>query len=211
MIARVPSVRFPLCTPRALAAFIAGIVILAGCATASAQSIGVRGGVNVSTIKFTPPEALGLDVSGEIGVTAGAFMGFLEASQLSFELGGQLSMRRVAFGPDISNTITYVEVPVMARYAFVGGEGMTIRALGGGSLGFRVAASESVGGDSYSVKDSYKPFDFAVVFGAQAEWKQRWLFEGRYLYGITEAYEVIVGGLESRQRGFQILAGYRLR
>lgn len=190
---------------------VAGLMLLAGSATASAQSIWVRGGVNVSTIKFSPPEELGIDVGGEIGVTAGALMGFRDAARLGFELGGQLSMRRVAFGPDITDTITYIEVPVVARYAFVRREGMTIRALGGGSIGFRIAASESADGDSYSVKDSYKPYDFAVVVGAQAEWKNRWLFEGRYLFGLSEAYEVTVGGLETTQRGFQFLVGYRLR
>jgi len=189
---------------------LVGLIVLASTATASAQSLGVRGGINLSTIKFSPPEDLGLEPSAEIGVTAGAFLGFRDAAKLSFEVGGQLSMRRVAFGPDIIDTITYVEVPVVARYAFVRGEGMTIRALGGGSMGFRIAASESVAGDSASVTDSYKPFDFALVVGGQVEWKHRWLFEGRYLYGLSEAYEV-TAGFETRQQGFQILVGYRLR
>jgi len=117
----------------------------------------------------------------------------------------------VAFGPDITDTITYIEVPVVARYAFVRGEGMTIRALGGGSMGFRIAASESVVGDSSSVKDAYKPFEFAMVFGGQVEWKNRWVFEGRYLFGLSDVYDVTIGGMETSQRGFQILVGYRLR
>jgi hypothetical protein len=134
-----------------------------------------------------------------------------DAARLSYELRGQYSMRRVAFGPDIMDTITFIEVPVVGRYAFVRGEGMTIRALGGGSMGFRLAASESVVGDSSSVTDAYKPFEFAVVVGGQAEWKNRWVFEGRYLFGLTDAYEVTIGGMQTSQRGFQILVGYRLR
>ena len=94
---------------------------------------------------------------------------------------------------------------------------MTIRALGGASMGFRIAATETVSvpdvqaEDSDSVKDAYKPFDFAVVVGAQAEWKSRWVFEGRYLFGLSDVYEVTVGGFETSQRGFQILVGYRFR
>ena len=190
---------------------LTGVLLLAAQETASAQSLWVKGGINVSTIKVSPPDGLG-EVSGEVGVTAGASLTFRDATRLGYELGGLLSMRRVAFGPDTLDTITYIEVPVVARYAFVRNEGMTIRAIGGGSMGFRIAASESVGGDSSTVKDAYKPFDFAVVVGAQAEWKNRWLFEGRYLFGLSEAYEeAAFVGIETRQRGFQILVGYRLR
>jgi len=189
---------------------LTGLALLAGAETASAQSLWLNGGINLSTIHVSPPESLG-DVSGEIGVTAGASLTFHDAARLSYELRGQLSMRRVAFGPDITDTITYIEVPVVARYAFVRGEGMTIRALGGGSMGFRIAASESVVGDSSSVKDAYKPFEFAMVFGGQVEWKNRWVFEGRYLFGLSDVYDVTIGGMETSQRGFQILVGYRLR
>jgi hypothetical protein len=189
---------------------LTGLALLAGAATASAQSLWLNGGINLSTIHVSPPESLG-DVSGDVGVTAGASLTFHDAARLSYELRGQLSMRRIAFGPDIMDTITYIEVPAVARYAFVRGEGMTLRVLGGGSMGFRVAASESVVGDSSSVKDAYKPFEFAVVVGGQAEWKNRWVFEGRYLFGLSDVYDVTIGGTQTSQRGFQILVGYRLR
>ena len=189
---------------------LTGLALLAGAATASAQSLWLNGGINLSTIHVSPPESLG-DVSGDVGVTAGASLTFHDAARLSYELRGQLSMRRIAFGPDIMDTITYIEVPVVARYAFMRGEGMTLRVLGGGSMGFRVAASESVVGDSSSVKDAYKPFEFAVVVGGQAEWKNRWVFEGRYLFGLSDVYDVTIGGTQTSQRGFQILVGYRLR
>jgi hypothetical protein len=194
----------------AAAAVVAALMLLGGSATVAAQSLGVKGGVNVSTIKISPPEDVGVDVSGQIGLTAGGFMGFRDAAKLGFELGGQLSIRRVSFGPEIADTITYIEVPALARYAFVRTEGTTIRALGGGSLGFRIAASESVSGESSSATDSYKPLDFAIVVGAQVEWKNRWVFEGRYLFGLSDVYEV-TAGFETSQRGFQVLVGYRLR
>jgi hypothetical protein len=193
------------------AGVLTGLALLAAGEPASAQSLWVKGGINLSTVRFSPPEEVGVDVSGEVGPTVGAALTFKDAARLSYELGGQLSIRRVAFGPDVTDTITYIEVPALARYAFVRGEGLTIRAVGGGSMGFRIAASESVGGDSSSVTDSYKPFDFAVVIGAQAEWKTRWVFEGRYLFGLSDVYDVTVGGFETSQRGFQILVGYRLR
>ena len=175
-----------------------------------ALALTIRRSAARAAIHVAPPESLG-DVSAEVGVTAGASLTFKDAARLGYELRGQLSIRRVAFGPDITDSISYIEVPVVARYAFVRGEGMTIRALGGGSMGFRIAATETVAGESSSVTDAYKPFEFAVVVGAQAEWKNRWVFEGRYLFGLSDVYEITIGGMETSQRGFQILVGYRFR
>jgi Outer membrane protein beta-barrel domain len=193
-------------------AFVILVSLAPGAAVqpASAQSFGVKGGANFSTVAVTPPDELGVEVSSKVGIVAGGFLTFWDASRLSVEAAGQLAMRRVAFGPDIEDTITYIEAPAVARYSIVSRPGMKFRGVGGVSFGFRVAASESAGGDSYSVTDAYKSLDIAAVVGAQAEWK-RWLFEGRYLYGFSEAYEVTVGGLKTRQRGVQILVGYRLR
>ena len=70
---------------------LTGLALLAGAATASAQSLWLNGGINLSTIHVSPPESLG-DVSGEVGVTAGAFLTAHDAARLSYELRGQLSM-----------------------------------------------------------------------------------------------------------------------
>jgi len=193
-------------------AFVILVSLAPGAAVqpAFAQSFGVKGGANFSTVVVTPPDELGLDVGSKVGIVAGGFLTFWDASRLSVEAAGQLAIRKVAFGPDIVDTITYIEAPAVIRYAFSNRPTMKIRAVGGVAFGFRVTASESVGGDSYSVTDAYKPLDISAVLGAQAEWN-RWLFEGRYLYGFSEAYEVTAGGLKTRQRGVQILVGYRLR
>ena len=98
---------------------LTGLLLLAGRETASAQSLWVKGGINVSTIKVSPSEELGVEVTGKVAVTVGGSLTFRDAATLGYEVGGQLSMRRVAFGPDITDTITYIEVPVLARYAFV--------------------------------------------------------------------------------------------
>lgn len=178
---------------------------------ASAQSFGIKGGVNFSTIVATPPEELGDTYRSRVGGLGGAFLAFRDASSMSFEVDGQFAMRRFTFGPDIAYAITYIEAPVVARYSFFKRPTMNVRALAGGVTGFRLTASESVGGDSSSVKDAYKPVDFAIVVGAQAEWNNRWQIEVRYQFGLTEVFEVTVGALETRQRGLQILVGYRLR
>ncbi|HXT70807.1 MAG TPA: porin family protein [Vicinamibacterales bacterium] len=177
---------------------------------AGAQAMGAKGGLTFSTVAVSPAGELG-EVSSEPGFAAGGFMTFKESARLSFEIAGLLSQRRIGFGPDITDAITYVEVPVLARYPFVNGGNMLVRAVGGVVPALRIAARETVAGSSYDVKDSYKPVDIAVAIGAQAEWKKKWVFEARYLFGVSGVYEVTAGGERTRQRGLQALVGYRLR
>jgi hypothetical protein len=195
---------------------VVSLVLSAGVRPASAQAFGVKGGANVSTIAVSPADGLG-DVSGKAGVVGGAFLTFHDTSRLSFEVAGQLVQRRFAFAPDVGepanirDTVTYVEAPVVVRWSLFGRPTMTVRGVGGVSLGFRVRATESLDGDSFSATDAYKPLDIALVVGAQAEWKNRWLVEGRYQFGVSDVYDVTIGGMKTRQRGLQILAGYRFR
>jgi len=188
----------------------AGLLLGLAARSAQAQSFGVKGGLNLSTIAVDPKGELG-EVTAKAGVTAGGFLTFKETSRLSFEVAGLLSMRRIDFGPIISDRITYLEAAVVARYPVMTRSGLIVRAVGGIVPAFRLAASESVAGDSASATDAYKAVDIAVTFGAQAEWKKKWTFEARYLFGVSDVYAVTLGSEQTRQRGLQVLVGYRLR
>jgi opacity protein-like surface antigen len=107
--------------------------------------------------------------------------------------------------------VTYIEGPAVARYRVWQRSNLLVRILGGGSANFRISARESVGGDSGSVTDAYRPFEFAVVAGAQAELHKKWHVDVRYLYGVTDPFDVTVGGIRPRQNSIEILVGYRLR
>ncbi len=183
---------------------------LASAPPAWAQSIGARGGLNLSTIAVDPAGELG-EINQRPGGAVGGFITFREAARLSFDVSGLLSVRRVGFGPGISDTITYLEAPLVARYLVMRPGNVPVRVIGGAAPAFRLAASESVDGDSFSVKEAYKAVDLAIVVGAQAEWKSKWLIDVRYLFGVSDVYEITAGGEQTRQRGLQFLVGYRLR
>ena len=177
---------------------------------AGAQSLGAKGGINLSTIHVSPSGELG-ELGSLPGGTFGGYVTFKETSRLSFEVNGFWSIRRISFGPLITDTLTYVEAPVIARYPVMSREGLVARVTGGVVPAFRISASESVSGESYSVKDAYKAFDLAVVVGGQAEFKNKWTIDVRYLFGVSDVYEVTIGSERTRQWGLQALVGYRLR
>ena len=192
------------------AAALAAGVLLTAATPSGAQTIGAKGGLNLSTLAVSPAGELG-EIAAKPGVTAGAFMTFKEASKLSFEVAGLISMRRISFGPVITDTITYVEAPVLARYRVMTRSRLLVRAVGGVVPAFRIVATEAVAGDSFSVKDAYKAIDLAVAVGAEVEWKKKWFVDARYLIGASPVYEVTLGSERTRQRGIQVLIGYRLR
>src|SRR6185295_42491 len=92
---------------QSLVNLVAGALLLAGASQAHAQALGAKGGVTLATISVKTEE-LGGDYSRGAGVVAGAFLTFRDVSKLSWEVGGQLSMRRMSFADVIDDTVTYV-------------------------------------------------------------------------------------------------------
>lgn len=186
--------------------------ILVTVSPAAAQGAGVKAGVTFSTIAVSPSDAFGVDVSGRAGLLAGGYMTFLEPARLSIQVDAQAALRRTDFGDDIEDTLTYLEIPAVARYAVMTRNTYVVRALAGGTFNYLIAARESVlGEDSDDVKDAFKSFDVGVVVGAQVEWNERWVFDGRYCIGLSDAFVEDVEGVRARHRSFQITAGYRFR
>lgn len=191
----------------------AALALLLGTArTAQGQSLvlGARGGVNLFTVAVSPEGYLG-EVKAKAGLVAGGFLIFKDEARLGIEVGAHYAVRRATFDAVITDTINYFEVPVVARYRLMTRPGLTLRAIAGGNIGILISAKESIGGQSVSATDAIKSTDTGVVAGAQAEWNKKWLFDFRYQYGLSDVYEVTIGGVKTRQNGFQILVGYRLR
>ena len=188
------------------------LLSMAAASPAAAQTRGVRGGVNLSTMTISPSDALGLELGGEVGATGGVFMTLRKAGPWDIEVGGQLSMRRLTFGPNIADTVTYLEVPGVVTVGVMKHGRVRVRALGGGSFGYVVAARESVFGEaSDSVKSAYNSVELAAIAGAQAELSARWSIDVRYLFGLTNPFPVDVTGGTARQRSLQVTAGYRFK
>ena len=184
------------------------VVLMLGVgASAAAQGLAAKAGVTFATV--ASDEDLGLTVSGQAGLLGGVSLTYWEDRRLSVQIDGQLALRRVAFGPNIEDRMTCVEVPVLGRYRLWRRESLVVRGLAGASLNAVLRATESVlGDDPFDNKSAFSTFELAVVVGAQAEWNERWIFDGRYYFGVTDTYSEVKG---ATQRGVQVSAAHRFR
>jgi len=187
------------------------LILLVASSPAAAQVRGVRGGVNFSTIVVSPHDLLGDEPGGGIGAIGGAFITLKKGDGWNIEVAGQLSMRRLTFGPHIDDTVTYLEVPGVFTFGVMRRGDRRVRVLGGGSFAYVVAARESVAGQSYTVKHAYRSVELGAVAGAQADVTPRWSVDVRYLIGLTNPYPEDVSGGTARQRSLEATVGYRFK
>ena len=196
---------------RRLAAFAAltmAAVFLAP-ATARAQGFGAKGGLTFVTIVHQPSEDYGIEASADPGLVGGAFVTFLDPKRFSIQVDGMVALRKVDFGVSVQK-LTSFDVPVVARYRVLTSGTRVVRAAGGVTSTMIFKAEETTpGGEPFDVKVAFEPFILSAVVGGQAEWKSRWLFEGRFMFGLTEVDSEPIPGFTSRFRGFEFTAGYR--
>jgi hypothetical protein len=196
---------------RRLAA-LAGLTIAAGLlapAAARAQAFGAQGGVTFVKIVHQPGEDYGLSSSADAGLLGGAFVTLLESKPFSIQVDGVVALRKVDFGVSVQE-LTSFDVPVVARSPVLTSGAWVVRAAGVVTSTMIFKAEETTaGGEPFDVKVAFEPFILSAVVGGQAEWKKRWLFEGRFMFGLTEVDSDPIPGFTSRLRGFEITAGYR--
>ena len=171
--------------------------------------VGAKGGLTFVNIVHQPTEDYGIESNAQTGLLGGAFVTFLDAKGFSVQADAVLAKREVDFGVSVQE-FTSFDAPVVVRYRVLSRGDWTVRATGGFTSTFILSAEEKVvGNDPFDVKDAFESVIFSAVFGGQAEWKGRWLFEGRMMFGLTEVDSQPIPGFTSRLRGFEVTAGYR--
>ena len=84
-----------------------------------------------------------------------------------------------------------------------------VRAVGGVNVSTLLRAREiTVGNDPFDSKLFFENVTTDGIVGGQVEWKERFLFDGRYSFGLTEVYSAPLPDLTSRYRGFDVTFGY---
>lgn len=188
---------------------LAASLLAPSAAEAQGMTLGAKGGVSFVKILHEPSEDYGITSSADTGFVGGVYVTLLDAKAFSVQVDGVLALRKVDFGVSVDE-LTSFDVPVVARYRVVNSGAWIVRATGGLTSTMIFKAEETtLGGEPYDVKDAFEPFLLSAIVGGQAEWKKRWLFEGRFLFGLTEVDSQPVPGFTSRLRGFEITAGYR--
>jgi hypothetical protein len=198
------------CVSRLLPAF-ALVGLAAG--PAQAQQFGVKGGVNVADVAWS--DELILETPWAWGAMGGIFMRFqLKALSLQTEaLVTQLVIDFSAEGADVKNTLLDLQVPVLVAFTIKSGSTMRVRALGGGALDIVLLARENVSGTTAGIRDAVSPWSASLVAGADVEWG-RWVFDGRYIFGLTNLYKTFeeaqgFPSLTAKQRAIQGTVGWR--
>jgi len=135
------------------------LLVMAGSfAAASAQiNYGVKGGLNVANIGGEDVD----DNKAKLGFHLGGFMGVSVAENFSIQPEVVFSLQGVKFDDDQKLNLSYLNIPVLARYTTQSGfYGET-----GPQLGFLLSAKSKIEGDSENVKDWFKKTDFSWAFG----------------------------------------------
>jgi hypothetical protein len=198
---------------------VAALVLLVLPASAFAQQLGVRAGVNFASL--TPEEDEDPETSRRPGLLAGVWIRTPPADRFSFQAEGLFSEKGVLFDAAppyfdaIDVRVRYVEIPLLARADFAAGSTTRIFVLGGAAPAFRLSAraSTEIEGQEETVDmgDDIEPFDLGVVGGFGVELK-RMLIEARYTHGLLKINKDDNDPNDRIQnRVFSVTAGFRFR
>ncbi len=184
----------------------------------SAQSVGVKAGINFASLP--PEEDENPDIPPRLGPVGGVWVRTAPASRFSFQVEGLFSEKGTHwdFSPDVSIEIRvrYIEIPLLARATF-GAPASTTRVfvIGGAAPAFKLSArasAEFLGEEATRDADrDIEPFDLGLVGGLGAE-VGRALVEARYTHGLlrinTDDNEP---NDRLNNRVFSVTVGFRLR
>ncbi len=192
------SKRGPLCR------IFPGLVVVAAmfwAVPAHAQNWGAKGGLNLSTLTLE-----GVETSGKAGAVVGGFIHFPLVAGLRVQVEGLFTQRRITFEENVRDDVDFFELPVLARYRVFTVGGRPVHVLGGGVIGFRLAAHEVFGGESVDVKEAYEAIDLGAAIGGEVAVTRHWRVDVRYVFGLSNAFDI--PGIDAKFRALQITAGY---
>ena len=190
----------------------AAIAITPGVAAAQEVGFGVKGGFNLSTIAFDPSD---VEWGTRFGVVAGGFVALPLNSRLTIQPEGLFSQKGgTAEIDDIEASIrlTYLEVPVLAKYAVWTGGGRSFSLFGGPSMAFNLSSdtSATVGGEEIDVDidEDVETFDFGIAAGLEYA-IGRFSIDARYTFGLTNLNAAEDDDTILKNRALSVMAGWR--
>jgi Outer membrane protein beta-barrel domain len=189
-------------------------VTLAGRASAQSFGYGPKGGISLTTQKFDQKQSL-LAPSSEIGWIAGGLIRQNLFWSIQLQVEGLYSQRRTSFSDIVTDTLRYVEVPILLRYPVFGPPSWRVHVVGGAVVSHLLEAREKVGtetsGAGDDITDKLEPNETAASIGADVQFKRRWVADFRYLYGFSEVYRNAGPLFVAKQRAMQITVSYRFK
>ena len=184
------------------------------CATsASAQGLamGVKGGVNISSVDFDSPVG-DTTLDWRVGAVVGGFVRFpllswveLQPEALYSSKGG----KREDFGVSSSVLLDYLEVPVLARMPL---GGRKYFAVAGPYVGVRLRArtrTEFSGStEEVDISDVVERLDFGLAVGGGLEFGAI-VLDGRYSFSLTDIDKDTSEEASAKNRAVSVTVGFR--
>jgi hypothetical protein len=189
---------------------------------ARAQGVtgGVLAGVNLSEINASGNESLNVVFTDGPNLSAGGFVLAGIGRQGALEIDGLYSVKgsRLDLGTREDRIrLTYIEAPVLLRYAGPVASPVRVHVLAGGYAGYLLRATRlSASGATMDVRDTFSDFDIGWVAGVGLSVRHV-RFDARYSGGVTNLVSPDVDALvpdadpqphKYRNRGFTLLAAY---
>ena len=173
-----------------------------------AQSFGVKGGVNISTLNNEGWD----DTNAKIGFYVGGYM-HAQVNEV-FSIQPEILYNSVGAkydNGDSSHTLTldYISVPIMFQFEFI----PDFYLEGGPQMGFLIRNQDKFKTENktttISDKDRFNAFDLSLGLGAGVRIKYDLWITGRYLIGFTDVNKNGETSLENndqklRNSGFQV-------
>jgi hypothetical protein len=192
-----------------LALAFAAIVTLPAIAAAQTPlTIGVKGGVNIATLKVEDDED-NPDIKSLVGAVGGLFLGQQINDTIGWRVEGLFSQKgakNAESGPDAKYKLTYVDVPVLLTLGPSSSGDTRFNVFTGPQFSFNTDAKYVLEGqpdEDLEVKGN----DFGWVLGAGLE-KGRITADARYTLGLSNIAE---SGGEAKNRVFSVMIGVKLK
>lgn len=184
---------------------------VAAAQTVYPTTFGVKAGVNSSTLS-TDDDAV--DVSSRWGAVAGLFAGRNISENVGIQLEGLFSQRGAkdnTSGSDTTLRLTYLDVPLTARFGSTSTNNVHFHAFTGPQLGIKLSAKakDDLLGVEIDLDDDVKSWDFGWTIGAGVE-MNRLSLDARYTMGLTDIDDSDTDA-STKNRTFTVLLGYRFR
>ena len=191
-------------------AFAAIVTLPAVAAAQSPVTIGVKGGVNIATLKFDEDED-SEDIKSLIGGVGGLFIGKQFNDNFGFRLEGLFSQKGAKNAEqsveDFKYKLTYIDVPVLLTLGPSSSGDTRFNVFTGPQFSFKTKAEFEENGVDFDADDEVKSSDFGWVLGAGLE-KGRITADARYTLGLSNIAE---GGGDVKNGVFAVMIGIKLK
>lgn len=208
-------------TIRSLASMLVflGVVSAAAAASAQERDAGVVVGLNVSNVDFNVEDA-SVSLGNRGGFIIGGFFNQVVRQAFSVEVDALISMKGSSLSAGRNKfdlNLTYLDLPVLARYNIPVSGGPRIHLFAGPSFDFKLRATASASGSTpfeinEDVGDDIKAFEVGLVFGGAVRIHERAHLDVRYARGLTS----IARGLEdvdgsAKNKVFSVMVAFRIK